>query len=141
FRNKRIRGLLLGPSPDITELLYEIVGRPELFEQYLFDQQFAHPGWSGMVSYIEDNPGSLLDKKEIRLRDFMLLELLLELDTLEYKLGKGRLALAAKLGHVPGPLFELPEANEKDEVLEMLQEAYEWSYYDQVLTGLQIKRK
>ncbi len=141
FRNKRIRELLQKPSLGITELLHEIVGDPELFEQYLFDQQFAHPGWSGMVSYIEDNPGSLLDKKEIRLRDFIMLELLLELDTLEYKLGKDRVALAAKVSRVPAPLFELPEVKEKDEVLEMLQEAYEWSYYDQVLTGLQINRK
>ncbi|MGQ3131712.1 MAG: YbcC family protein [Flavobacteriales bacterium] len=141
FRSKRVRGLLQTPSLGMEELLTEMVGRPALFEQYLFDQQFAHPGWSGMVSYVEDNPGSLLDRRKISLHDFIMTELLLELDTLEHKLGKDRVPLGTKVQADIQPLFTLPAAEEKDEVFEMLQEAYEWSYYDQVLTGLQMKHK
>ncbi|MBL0911184.1 MAG: DUF2309 domain-containing protein [Bacteroidia bacterium] len=139
FRSKRVRELLQQPSLQMEELLTEIVGRPALFERYLFDQQFTHPGWSGMVSYVEDNPGSLLERRKISLRELIMTELLLELDTLEYKLAGERVPLGTKVDVDPLPLFELPAAEEKDEVFKMLQEAYEWSYYDQVLTGLQMK--
>jgi hypothetical protein len=41
----------------------------------LFDQQFAHPGWSGIVSVIEDMPQTLLDTRRISLQDLIIFEL------------------------------------------------------------------
>ena len=55
FTSKRAKKLLFNKA-SITQLLEIIVGKEELFEQYLFDQQFSHPGWSGMIATIESNP-------------------------------------------------------------------------------------
>ena len=63
FKTKAVRQKFLSGNYSITELLKTIVGKEEYFEQYLFDQQFAHHGWSGFVSAVEDNPQTLLDKK------------------------------------------------------------------------------
>ncbi len=52
---------------------------------YVFDQQFAHPGWSGMVSVLESQPESLLDTKRITLEDLVLVECLMEIDALDKK--------------------------------------------------------
>jgi hypothetical protein len=45
-----------------------LVGKESLYEQYLFDQQFSHQGWSGIISSIEDAPESLINTKQISLR-------------------------------------------------------------------------
>ena len=73
----------------IEALLQMVVGDEAYFEQYLFDQQFSHRGWSGMVATIEDKPESLLSRREISLHDLIIFELLLEIDHLEHQLGPG----------------------------------------------------
>ena len=85
----------------ITELLKAIVGKEEYFEQYLFDQQFAHHGWSGFVSAVEDNPQTLLDRKMITLKELVEFELLMELDALNHQMGKNWKPLANRLVHRP----------------------------------------
>ena len=77
FKTKSVRQLFLNDTYSITELLKRIVGSEEYFEQYLFDQQFAHHGWSGFVSAVEDNPQTLLDAKKINLQELVDFELLL----------------------------------------------------------------
>ncbi len=67
----------------ISDLLKMIVGNEAYYEQYLFDQQFSHQGWSGIVSAVEDSPQALLDSKHISLHDLIVFELLLEIDALE----------------------------------------------------------
>jgi hypothetical protein len=70
FNSKRVRDLLLNNNCSLEYLLEILVGDETLFAQYLYDQQFAHQGWSGMVSFIEDNPNALLDTKKITLHNF-----------------------------------------------------------------------
>ena len=65
FKTKRAKQLLLNGNNSIADLLKIVVGNEAYFEQYLFDQQFSHQGWSGIVSAIEDQPNSLLDRKNI----------------------------------------------------------------------------
>ncbi|NJM25267.1 MAG: DUF2309 domain-containing protein [Bacteroidia bacterium] len=77
FRTERARQLLLEGTHSITHLLKILVGDPRLYTHYLFDQQFAHQGWSGLVSMIEDQPETLLDKRKISLHDLIYFELLL----------------------------------------------------------------
>ena len=60
FSSKRAKKLLQEKAT-ITDLLYIVVGKEALYEDYLFDQQFSHPGWSGMIATIASNPTSLLD--------------------------------------------------------------------------------
>ena len=136
FKTKRARQLLLDGHCGIEQLLQVLIGDESLYKQYLFDQQFAHQGWSGMVSSIEDNPDTLLDKRRISLHDLVVFELLLEIDALDHSFGNDWLPLGHKLPHPPEPLFSTVPVTELQEVLTLWQEAFEWSYYDQVLAGI-----
>ncbi len=141
FRNKRARNLLLNTSCEISDLLMTVVGEESLYEHYLFDQQFAHQGWSGMVSAIEDQPSTLLNPKELSFHDLVAFELLLEIDALDTHFGETWSPLALKLKERPTDLFgEVPDT-ELNEALTIWQEAFEWTYYDQVLSGIQIKKQ
>lgn len=141
FRTKAVRQLFLSGHYSIQSLLHQIVGKEEYFEQYLFDQAFAHHGWSGLVSAVEDNPHTLLDRKQITLREFISFELLMELDVLNDVLGKNRVPLAEKVKEAPLDLFADLPRTEYSEVIECWQEAFEWSYYDSVLKGLLLAGK
>lgn len=136
FRTKRVRSMLIEGDVKIEDLLNIIVGDESLYEQYLFDQQFAHQGWSGIVSVVEDHPYTLLDRKNISLKEFILLELLLELDALNYLFGEKLKPLAKKIKVRPPALFEPVTASELQEVLALWQEAFEWSYYDEILAAI-----
>jgi uncharacterized protein YbcC (UPF0753/DUF2309 family) len=136
FKGKRAKQLLLD-NPSITGLLRIIVGENSaLYEQYLFDQQFAHQGWSGMVSVIEQQPETLLDTRKISLHDLIIFELLLEIDALDYH-QNGKWSPIDQVVEVkPIDLYAPANKSELHELLEIWQEAYEWSFYDQVLAGI-----
>ncbi len=138
FKTKSVRQKFLSGDYSITELLKTIVGNEEYFEQYLFDQQFTHHGWSGFVSAVEDNPQTLLDKKQITLKELIEFELLMELDTLNHQLGKKWQPLADHVTEPPTDLFADVDKTEFAEVIELWQDAFEWSYYDSVLKGISI---
>ena len=136
FKTQRVRTLFLTGNCEISSLLDRLIGDPSLYKQYLFDQQFAHQGWAGMVATIEDQPQTLLDHKQITLHDLIVFELLLEMDALDSQFGKNWLPLGSRLSEKPTDLFaEVPET-ELNQVIAIWQEAFEWSYYDQVLTGI-----
>nr|MBP7478356.1 DUF2309 family protein [Chitinophagales bacterium] len=137
FKTKRASNLLLKDDLTIHELLEICVGDEAYFEQYLFDQQFSHRGWSGMVATIEDKPNSLLNRKEISLEDLIKFELILEIDHLENELGTQFKPIAHYIDQAPVDLFEQIETSEIQEVLMIWQDAFEWSYYDEILTGIQ----
>jgi uncharacterized protein YbcC (UPF0753/DUF2309 family) len=136
FKTKRARAILLENSYRVGDLLKILVGDNTLYKQYLFDQQFAHQGWSGMISTIEDQPQTLLDPKKISLHDMIYLEMLLEIDALDLHFGEIWTPLGNKITHRPVDLFGETEETELEEVLSIWQEAFEWSYYDQVLGGI-----
>ena len=138
FKTPRAKRLLMDRKCEISDLLKILVGDEKLYEHYLFDQQFAHPGWSGMVSVIEDMPQTLLDSRRISLQDLIIFELLLEIDTLDHKFGENWLPLSMRITEKVQPLFDTVEITEYHEVLHLWQDAFEWSFYDQVLGGLQM---
>lgn len=138
FRSDRAKELLLKGHCSIVQLLRILVGFDQsLYEHYLFDQQFAHQGWSGMVSVVEDQPETLLDKRKISLHDLIVFELLLEIDALDFYFGPYWLPLEQALQEKPRSLFADVPVTELDEVTMLWQEAFEWSYYNQLLTGIQ----
>lgn len=142
FRKKRARNLLLKTTCEIADLLKILIGQDtSLYEHYLFDQQFAHQGWSGMVSTVEDHPHTLLDKREISIHDLIVFELLLEIDMLDSHLGENWTPLDNTHVKKPTDLFDTVDETELHQVWYIWQEAYEWSYYDQVLGGLLSQRK
>jgi uncharacterized protein YbcC (UPF0753/DUF2309 family) len=141
FKMKSVRELFLSGEYSITTLLQRIVGNEDYFEQYLFDQQFSHHGWSGFVSAVEDNPHTLLDRKNITLRELIEFELLLEVDALRANLGKNWRPLITHVAQPPIDLFDDIEKTELSAVIELWQDAFEWSYYDSVLKGIDLFNK
>jgi len=118
--------------------LADIVGREDWFEAYLEDQQMSHPGWSGMVAFLESTPGTLMELRPITLQELIHLELLLEWDVLQQKMPAPCRSLAESLPQD----FEVRPQNSNStewelfEVLSIWQEALEFSLYDQVLNAL-----
>ena len=139
FYTNKSKRLLLSETDPLPKLLELIVGDDTLIEHYLFDQQFAHPGWSGMVCVLEENQNSLLDSRTVSLRDFVTLELLLELDALHQRHGDNWHPITTCLPPEfdKNTLAEFPY-NELFDVYSLWQEAFEWSYYDKVLMGMKI---
>lgn len=138
FKNERAKKLLLEGTCTIEDLLTIVVEDKSLFSQYIFDQQFAHQGWSGMVSAVEDLPQTLLDRKKISLKELIIFELLLEIDALDTKFGENWTSLKHRLDSKPTELFNDVPETELSELLNIWQDAFEWSYYDQVLAGVKI---
>lgn len=139
FTSNRVQKLLFNTHLKIETLLEILVGDKLMFEHYLFDQQFAHPGWSGMVSVLEDNPHVLLDKRKISLSEFITFELLLEIDALDKKFGEEKWTplsnhVTTSINHLA--IFKEVEHTELFELYALWQEILEWTYYDQVLLGL-----
>ncbi len=151
FKRKRAKNLLLNSfnanglgSIKIADLLQILLGdltpeNPHLYTQYLYDQQFTHPGWSGMVAVLEHNPHGLLDERKAKLKDLVILELLLEIDALDAEIGENWLPLPKKINV---PIFEemhqKPDTSkEYFELVRIWQNAFEWTYYDNVLAGIQ----
>lgn len=137
FKTKYVKQLLLDGKCGIEFLLDKLIGDPTLYEHYLYDQQFAHQGWSGMVSAIEDNPDTLLDHRKISIHDLISFELLLELDAVVHQLGDSWKPLGKSITHKPLELFDEVPTRDLHEATMMFQEAYEWTYYNAVLGGLQ----
>ncbi|MCH3884501.1 YbcC family protein [Tenacibaculum aquimarinum] len=138
FKSKKVRELLLNENTSITQLLNLIVGDARYFEAYLFDQQFAHPGWSGMIAVLEQQAESLLDHRSVSLYDFIFVELLMEIEALEETIGFKKLPLS-KTTTLPEPiaLFTEPKKELYWECVALWQEAFEWQYHDQVLVAIQ----
>ena len=136
FKTRRAQDFLKNETLEIADLLKIVVGDSSLFEQYLFDQQFAHQGWSGMVSALEDHPEWLTDRRPISLKDFILFELLLEIDAMDAKFGEIWAPLSLKLKKIPLPLFASIPSNEYSDILEIWHDAYEWSFYNPFLAAI-----
>lgn len=142
FKSKRAKSLLFKEEKSLIELLKILVGNEIYFEQYLFDQQFTHPGWSGMVAVIEKNPASLFDEKSISFHDLVYLELLLEIDALDKVFGVAKwFPLAELTDQEPINLFETPTVSSEWIAKKWWQEALEMSYFDTVFVGLKSSEK
>lgn len=132
FRRKEIRNLLFDQDLTIADLLSGLVEDALYYDRYLFDQQFSHPGWSGMVSVLETQPQSLMDRRPVCLHDFILVELLFESDALKSKRKSGKLS-----GKNLPPFLPMEVQDEEAfRYLRVWQEAFEWSYYNGVLLAL-----
>ncbi len=137
FKSSKTKELLLNGNISIEDLLIILIGEERFFEQYLFDQQFTHRGWSGMVCALEAFPDAMLNRKIISLHDLIVFELLLEIDALDFHLGKSWQPLSSAVRTEPVNLLADVPSTELQEVFTLWQNAFEWSYYDEVLAGIQ----
>ncbi|MCC5936144.1 MAG: DUF2309 domain-containing protein [Lunatimonas sp.] len=138
IKSERARDLLFNTHTKLKDLLTLLVGKEERFAQYLFDQAFSHPGWSGMVAVLEHQEQSLLDKRKVSLHDLIFLECILEIDALDRRRGDKWKALGEFIPKDLPVLLESPKNSNWFEIHKIWQEALEWSYYDQVIKGLQL---
>jgi uncharacterized protein len=138
FNQPGIRRLLLGtPEQAIAACLDDIVGDPSLYEQYLLEMLLAHPGWSGMVHIVEQNPGALLASRKIGLTSLIAVELICEMAFLHIHVGRTFLkvrdcrfpeSITLLRNGWPNPVVPL--------TLKIWQEAMEKSLYDELFLGL-----
>ena len=94
-----------------------------------------------MVATVEEKPDTLFDTRIISLNDVIIFELLLEIDALYDKLGNRWQPLVSFTTQQPTDLFADVPSSELQDVLKIFQNAFEWSYYDVVLSGIQINNK
>ncbi len=138
FNEAASRALLL-ESPDavIANCLQQIVGDPALYEQYILEMLLAHPGWSGMVSMIDQFPRSLLARRNITLKDLVALELALELAFLYKKKGAHFANIASEPLANTVPLLKDGSLKPKISLrLKVWHEAMEWALHTELLLGL-----
>jgi uncharacterized protein YbcC (UPF0753/DUF2309 family) len=137
FKTKKAAALLQKETTTVEGLLKMLIGdREDLFERYLFDQQFAHQGWSGMVCAIEAQPETLLDRRPVSLHDLVLVELLLEIDLLQSMFGDHWKPLSEHVEEAPENLFAAVPSTDLDTVLALWQEALEWSHHERVAASV-----
>lgn len=138
FGSERARSLLHNPNAKVEDVLKLIVGDPRLYGHYIFDQQFAHPGWSGLISLLEQQPEFLLAPRKITLSDVVFLECLLELDYLDFSLGQDRPLLdSIYRGPSLEKILEPASSLLQFKVVSCWQEALERTYYNSCLRALQ----
>lgn len=130
---------LLSNTPDeaIAICLAEIVGSEKLYEQYLLEMQLAHPGWSGMVRVIEEDPKTLLAQRQVSLKQLIAVELVLQLAFLRLKAGENFLPVV----QVPQmeKVHNLTDAISRPHVplrLKIWHEAMEYSLYGELLHAI-----
>ncbi len=123
----------------VLRCLEELVGDESLYQRYLHELFLSHPGWYSMVKMIERDPGCLLSPRSITLKQLVAVTLLIEKGWLCRRLGSGFRPLAA----CPDAVSALVEtvATAPDKCIAIWHEAYEWSYYAQVLKGLQLQSR
>ncbi len=130
---------LLNKTPDrvIKICLEKIVSDSTLYEQYLLEMLLAHPGWSGMVGVIEQNPKSLLARREISIKELLAVELVIELAFLYKKKGK-HFPCIADLPHPEStPLLKNSALKPKIPLhMRVWHEAMEWSLHSELLLAL-----
>jgi uncharacterized protein YbcC (UPF0753/DUF2309 family) len=91
-----------------------------------------------MAATLEERPDANLYQKKIELRELVILDLLLEIDALDAQLGeRGWRPLCQTVQATPLDLFAEVPTTELHEAYRIWQDAFEWSYYDEVLAGLQ----
>jgi len=136
FQHTDVEQLFLNPAITVYDLLTILIGDSQYFQQYVFDTVFSHPGWSGIVSVVEDSPDALLLRRTITLEDMLHLELCLELDAMRSEYGKQLRPLSLTTQYPPLDVLGFYPKKELHAILKIWQEAFEWSYYDQVLGGI-----
>lgn len=133
---------LLQTDPDhaILHCLQRLVGDEILFGTYLLELSLAHPGWSGMVHVIEKRPESLLFRRTVSLKEFIAVELLMELAILNTKLGTRFASVKDALGMREVDSFANALTSPPiPKHLQVWQEAMEFSLYAELLSALKKK--
>jgi uncharacterized protein YbcC (UPF0753/DUF2309 family) len=84
-KNQELKKYLeLAPKKLIPELLARIIADENLYELYLEESLFAHPGWSGMIKMIAQKPETLASRRDINLGQMLAVKLALQISYINY---------------------------------------------------------
>jgi uncharacterized protein YbcC (UPF0753/DUF2309 family) len=140
FDTPGARALLELSAPDaLTQALARTVGREDWYEAYLLETLLTQPGWAGLMSECERNPGLLLAHRRMTLLDCAAVTLVAELGCLERELGRGFAPLSQASVSVQDAMLApdaRPDRTDAEKLLSVWQEAFEWSYYEPLLGAL-----
>jgi hypothetical protein len=78
----------------------------------------------------------LLDNRKISLEELIIVEMLMEIDALDNQLGNDWRPLVSRIDKFPQPLFSASQVSHKNQMLKIWHEAFEWTYYDEVLSAI-----
>jgi len=121
----------------VLDILNKLIGRPEYYERYLLEMSLAHPGWSGMIRSLEQNPENLVLSRKVSLVDFMALELMAELAYIQAQLGTPLPPLLTSQETLPLLPVEADyplRASQEERLQEAWQIAYERTYAQNLLS-------
>ena len=139
FDTPGARALMPLPAGEaLVGALARTVKHESLYERYLLETLLAIPGWSGLIAECERNPTLLLSPRPVSLLDFSAVVLVAEVGCLEHELG----ADFSPLDVAPTPDLladpgTRPKRGEAEVLLAVWQDAFEWSYYEELLGALQ----
>ncbi len=121
----------------ISTCLQLLVHDESLYAQYLLEMLLAHPGWSGMVRVIEENPRTLLSARDISLKEMIAVELLLELAFVLKKRGQHfrSVAQTVETQHIALLKTDLLKPT-VPLALRVWHEAMEWTLHQELLIGI-----
>jgi uncharacterized protein YbcC (UPF0753/DUF2309 family) len=139
FNEPAVADLLIKtPDQVILACLQKIVGNEANYPQYILEVLLSHPGWSGMVRVIEQNPQSLLVKRQISIKEMLAVELLCELAIVSKRKPHGFPSIA-ELPNLQGvPLLneQLLQPNVPLK-FRVWHDAMEWALYSELLLAIQ----
>lgn len=117
--------------------LKQLVGDERYFERYLLELALSHPGWSGMVNVVEKNPQRLLSPRNICLKDFLAVEIAIQLAILNERYRKGFTSVARTpdVDQIRS-LDEILDQPEIPKVMQAWQQAFEHALHVELLAGL-----
>ena len=121
------------PQEALLQSLEKLTNDKQLFSRYLIETLLTYPGWAGMVCALETNPSALRKPCSISFLDFLAFILGVEVLILEDKLGT-TLPSQELSGYVNTQ--ELSECLQRPARGKLWQEAFEWSFYEQLLKAL-----
>ncbi|MFM8314738.1 MAG: putative inorganic carbon transporter subunit DabA, partial [Deltaproteobacteria bacterium] len=132
-KNKLLEILSQNPTQAIETALTHLVGTPELFTRYLVETLLSYPGWSGMVCSLENNPSALRKPTSISLKEFLALALSVEYLIIDQEIPTERVVpnLTDFLTQNSTPI-----ESSVSKLRPIWHEAFEWSFYDQLLRSV-----
>jgi uncharacterized protein YbcC (UPF0753/DUF2309 family) len=138
FNEPEVKELLNKSLDEILIVcLQKIVGSQELYDQYLLEVLLSHPGWSGMVRVIEENPNSLLARRIISLKEMLAVELLCELAIININKPNGYSSIVDLLDLKEIPLLNGELLTPKIPLkLRIWHDAMEWSLHTELLAAI-----
>lgn len=138
FAEPEARSVIRLPVDEaLLHCLERIVGDESLYGGYLLEMALAHPGWSGMVRVIERYPDSLLSRRAISLKEYLAVELAMELAILNLRRGRQFRSVSATPGIEQSDSFATVLSEAKvPRTLRVWHEAMEFSLHAELLQAL-----